>query len=187
MQTRMMLALLMASQVATVAAQGKPENDFDYLLGDWQFTARHLEYQTFGGRWSAVRLAEGQILDEYRILDEKGETVYVTTTLRNYNQPRKRWELIGADAGNGLQDFGTAQRVGNEVHIEQRFGVNSDKPSLWRIRYFDIQPDKFSWTADRSTDEGKTWVKEYMRLEARRVGAGRTLPPLTSHPGKADR
>jgi hypothetical protein len=103
----------------------------------------------------------------------------VTTTLRNYNEPRKRWELIGADAGTGLQDFGTAQRVGNEMHIEQRFGVSSDKPSLWRIRYYNIQTDKFSWTADRSTDDGKTWVKQYMNIEAKRVGAGRTLPPLT--------
>jgi hypothetical protein len=34
-----------------------------------------------------------------------------------------RWEPIGMDSQNGLQDFGTSQRVGQEVHIEQRFGV----------------------------------------------------------------
>jgi hypothetical protein len=66
--------------------------------------------------------------------------------------------LIGADAGAGLQDFGTARRVGAEMHIEQKFGVMSDQPSTWRIRYYNIQPDRFSWTADRSPDAGKTWV-----------------------------
>jgi hypothetical protein len=33
----------------------------------------------------------------------------------------------------------------------------SQNPSTLRIRCYDIQPDRFSWTADRSTDGGKTW------------------------------
>jgi hypothetical protein len=176
---RSSLLLLAALFTATsLRAQNKPEQDFDYLLGDWAFTAENLEYGKFHGFWSAVRLAEGQILDEYRIVDDKGATVYVTTTLRNYNERLKRWELIGADAGTGLQDFGTAHRVGNEVHIEQRFGVGSSTPSLWRIRYYNILPDRFLWRADRSTDDGKTWVANHMRLEARRIGPPRSLGPL---------
>ncbi len=180
MHTRLITMLLLIGHVAPALAQHKPETDFDYLLGDWSFSARHQEYKEFAGRWSAVRLADGQILDEYRILDDKHATIYVTTTLRNYNATARRWELIGADAGGGLLDFGTANRVGNEMHIEQRFEVAAGKPALWRIRYYNIQPDKFSWTADRSTDNGKTWTKAYLQIEARRIGPARTLPPLTT-------
>src|SRR5918995_6885305 len=75
------------------------KGDFDYLLGDWEFTAESKEHGKFRGHWSAVRLAEGQILDEYRVVGDKGETYYMTTTLRNYNKVQDRWELIGADAG----------------------------------------------------------------------------------------
>ena len=32
-------------------------DDFDYLLGDWEFTATDGEYGTYGGYWSALRLA----------------------------------------------------------------------------------------------------------------------------------
>jgi hypothetical protein len=172
----MMLALLLSYPTHN---RVEPENDFDYLLGDWEFTASQPEYPSFFGRWSAVRLDDGQILDEYRVLGDKGETFYVTTTLRNYNKTAKRWELIGADAGGGLLDFGTANRVGDEMHIEQRFGVAEGKPSIWRIRYYNIQPRSFSWIADRSTDDGKTWHKGYMKLEAKRIGAARVLPRLT--------
>jgi hypothetical protein len=154
------------------------KGDFDYLLGDWEYTAESKEYGKFRGYWSAVRLDEGQILDEYRVVGDKGETFYVTTSLRNYNRMMDRWELIGADAGAGLQDFGTARRVGTEMHIEQKFGVATDEPSVWRIRYFNIKPDSFSWTADRSTDGGKTWVKDHQRIEARRIGPSRKLEPL---------
>jgi hypothetical protein len=156
------------------------KGDFDYLLGDWEFTAKHKEFGEFRGLWSAVQLSEGQILDEYRVVDDKGGTIYVTASLRNYNKAMDRWELIGSEAGNGLLDFGTAQRVGSEVRIEQKFGVASGTPHTMKIRYYNIQPDRFSWTADRSSDDGKTWEKDYEQIEARRIGPARTLPPLTT-------
>jgi hypothetical protein len=187
-----LLAVTLLHPIAPVSAQTSPKRtpeqlqaayethkgDFDYLLGDWAFTAESKEHGAFRGYWSAVRLDEGQILDEYRVVGDKGETYYVTTSLRNYNRVLDRWELVGADAGTGLQDIGTGRKVGDEMHIEQRFGVMSDQPSVWRIRYHDIRPDRFSWTADRSTDGGKTWVAKHQTIEARRIGPLRSLGPL---------
>ena len=154
------------------------KGDFDYLLGEWEFKAESKEYGSFRGYWTAVRLDEGQIIDEYRIVGDRDETYYVTTTLRNYNSALGRWELMGSDAGAGLQDFGTGRKVGNEIHIEQKFGVASGTPSVWRIRYFDIGPDGFSWTADRSDDDGRTWEREYQTIQARRIGPPRSLGAL---------
>ena len=161
------------------------KGDFDYLLGDWEFSAVSREYGNFRGYWSAVRLDTGHILDEYRIVGDKGETFYVTSTVRSYNKAMDRWELVGLDAGNGLQDVGTAQRVGAEVHLEQRFGVISGQPSTWKIRYYNIQPGRFSWVADRSTDGGKTWQVKHQTIEARRIGAARSLGPLAGPKGPA--
>jgi hypothetical protein len=160
------------------------KREFDYLLGDWEFTAVSKQWGPMRGYWSAVRLDEGQILDEYRIVGDSGETYYVTTTLRNYNGGAERWELVGADAGRGLLDFGTGRRVGNEMHIEQTFGVAGGDASVWRIRYSNIQPDRFSWTADRSTDGGKTWVKDFQTIEARRIGPARSIGALALAPAR---
>src|SRR6266550_25483 len=73
------------------------KGDFDYLLGDWEFTTVSKEYGKGRGYWSAVRLATGQILDEFRIVGDHGETYYVTATLRAYNAALDRWELVGMD------------------------------------------------------------------------------------------
>jgi len=154
--------------------------EFDYLLGDWEFTAISKEWGKMRGRWSAVRLIEGQILDEYRIVGDKGETIYVTTTVRAYNAVLDRWELMGMDEGNGLNDVGTAQRVGNEMHIEQKFGVMTPNPTIRKIRYYAIRPDAFSWTSDLSRDNGKTWINDELQIEARRIGPARHLGSLTS-------
>lgn len=163
---------------ADKASYDAHQGEFDYLLGDWEFTATSQAYGKFKGYWSAVRLDKGQILDEYRVVGDSGETYYVTTTLRNYNGALDRWELVGADAGTGLQDMGTGHKVGAEMRIEQTFGVASGNPSVWRIRYYDIRPDRFSWTADRSTDGGKTWTTNFQQIEARRIGPPRFMGPL---------
>jgi hypothetical protein len=87
--------------------------------------------------------------------------------------------LVSMDEGSGLQNAGTGHLTGGEMHIEQRFGVGTATPSPWRIRYYDIGPDHFSWSADRSTDDGRTWTAAFQTIEARRIGPPRTVPPLT--------
>lgn len=155
------------------------QGDFDYLLGDWAFTSVSREFGKGRGYWSAVRLAEGaQVLDEYRVVGDSGQTYYASSTLRAYNAVLDQWDLVSAEAGTGLQNVGTGHRVGAEMHLEQKFGVTSPTPSTWRIRYYDIQPDRFSWAGDRSTDGGKTWVRDFLRIEARRIGPARSLGPL---------
>jgi hypothetical protein len=160
------------------AAYEAHKADFDYLLGEWEFTTDSKQHGQGKGFWTARRLATGQILDEFRIVGDNRETYYVTSTLRSYNAGLDRWELVGMVEGGGLQDVGTAQRIGGEVHIEQKFGVATGNTSILRIRYYNIQPDRFSWVADRSTDGGKTWAKEDQKIEAKRIGPARALEAL---------
>jgi hypothetical protein len=169
------------SNAQTRSAEGAHQADFDYLLGDWEFSAENSQYGKMHGFWSAVRLDAGrQILDEYRVVGPKGETYYLTTTVRAYNSALNQWELVSMDRGTGLQNVGTGHRDGAEMHIEQKFSGPNATTSIWRIRYYDIRPDGFSWAADRSTDSGKTWTKDFQRLEARRIGPPRTLSSLIS-------
>src|SRR5215471_4077617 len=83
-------AAALQEEKAKVAGQKTPEeiqakykahqHDFDYLLGDWEFTAVNRNGK-FRGLWSAVRLPEtGQIMDEFRVVSDTGETWYVSTT-----------------------------------------------------------------------------------------------------------
>jgi hypothetical protein len=189
------MALFLVSSTGQGAAQSTPQRtaeqirasheahqgDFDYLLGDWEFTAVSREYGTSRGFWSAVRLAEGaQILDEFRIVGDSGRTLYVTHSLRAYNAVLDQWDLVSTEGGTGLQDTGTGRKLGAEMLIDQTFGAMSGRPSKWRIRYYHILPDRFSWTADRSTDGGKSWVEQYLQIEARRVGPARSFGPLAT-------
>ena len=154
--------------------------DFDYLLGDWEFTSDNQQYGKGRGYWTAVRLGDGgPVLDEYRIVGDAGETYYVTRTLRAYNARLDQWDLVSTEGGSGLQNVGIGHRQGDEVNIEQKFGTG-DKESIWRIRYYNIGADHFSWTADRSSDGGKTWVTSFQKLEAHRIGPSRAMTLTTA-------
>jgi hypothetical protein len=157
--------------------------DFDYLLGEWEFNSVSKEWGAGGGAWTAVKLEGGQILDEYRVLGDSGQTWYFTHTIRAYNARKDHWDMVGLDYGTGLGGSGFARRTGGEVHIEQRFANARGPDAMARITYYDITPDSFRWKADRSTDGGKTWVREWLTIEAKRIGPPRTFVPLTAARG----
>jgi hypothetical protein len=150
------------------------KNDFDYLLGDWKFTLKG-QHGLQHGTWSAVRLAGGQVVDEYRIINDKGETQFMTTSVRAYNAVLDRWELVSMDDHNGLQNFGTGHLENGEMRIEQKFG-QGEPPYMLRIRYHDIGADHFLWNGDGSGDGGRTWTSR-SQIEATRTGPPRRLAP----------
>ena len=159
---------------AQIATQEKPLHDFDYLLGDWEFTGANTQSGAVHGVWSAAQLGDGEILDEIRITSEHG-TTYRTQYLRIYNFKSRQWEIVATEEGAGLQNRGTAVRDGDEIRIEQTIGTATGKPSLLKIRYYEISPDHFSWSADRSNDNGATWVTGYQQLDVKRIGPARPL------------
>ena len=181
--TRLTAPLFAQADSKRISEQVTPsathKTDFDFLLGDWEFTSDSQQYGKFGGRWSFVRLETGQILDEYRVLGNNGQTFYLTAAIRAYNAAADRWESISMDPGAGLQGFATEERVNSEMHSEQKASGAAGKQITLRVRYYNIQPDHFSWSADRSTDGGQTWTKDFQRIEANRIGPARNLGPLT--------
>jgi hypothetical protein len=62
-----------------------------------------------------VRLVEGEeVVDDYRVVGEPGETYEPSPTITSFNAVLDRWELISVDNGKGFHDFGTGGREGGE-------------------------------------------------------------------------
>ena len=152
---------------------GSTEGDFDFLLGSWEFTAESKvpgvppKYQ---GRWTAERIGDGTLVeDDFTGLDDRGRRVYLGVTIRAFDAKAKRWTTAFVEPVRYLEgqtakwSLGTAWR---ERH-EMREGP-LDEAKASRARFYDIAPDHFSWSMDRSTDGGKSWINDYLRVQARR-------------------
>ena len=161
---------------ALQAALEAHQHEFDYLLGDWSFVARNRQGGTFQGHWTAERLPGGQILDEFRV--ERPSGPHSVFTVRAYNAALGRWDIVTLNRVAGLGHVGTARKVGREIVADQNVGSEDVHPSVWHIRYHDITESHFLWDADQSSDGGKTWDRDFMTIEAHRVGTSHVFGSL---------
>jgi hypothetical protein len=164
------------SSADSARAAARP-GDFDFLEGKWTIVYNNAQPgipPDLRGTWTATKQADGRVLyDEFRILGPKGETVSLGASYRVFDHVRKQWDcryvqliLPGDEGPQQLAQWAefTAWPEGSTLRVDQK----SSRGSL-RITYYDIAKDHFRWKADVSTDSGKTWKADQIRIEARRA------------------
>ena len=174
------LAILLAgglqSPTASQAAAGP--SDFDFLKGRWNVVYNNTAPgipPNLKGAWVAEEQADGRVLyDEFRVFGPNGQTVTLGVTYRIFDHGRGRWDMryaavLAAPPGEAVRMPAqwaelTAWRDGHDMCVDQ---VSAGR--RLRIRYYNITPDHFSWKADVSTDGGKTWSVDQIKIEATRV------------------
>lgn len=159
------------------ASSESTERDFDFLLGSWEFTAESKVPgvpPVYHGRWTGERIGDATLVeDDFAGLDDGGRRVYLGVTIRAFDAKAKRWTTAFVEPVRYLEgrtakwSLGTAWREEHEMHEGP---LDTAKAS--RARFYDIGPDHFSWRMDQSTDGGKTWTYDLLRVQARRTSAG---------------
>ena len=148
--------------------------DFDFLDGKWNIRFQSRKSPTeFGparaGTWSAHRTHDGLVIeDEFSLINPDGSRT-LTLTYRVYNKARKTWEIAGVAAKQGSPWApGVSWSDGKDRFVVQTYGTGPDA-LITRIRYYAVTPNHFLWRADGSTDGGKTWMKDFWKIEANRA------------------
>ena len=168
-----------AQQAPTPKAPPPEASQFDFLLGEWTVDVSSRAPGTpprYQGVWRAAKTLNGLgIVDEYGVADDAGRIVYAGTTLRVFDTKAGKWTMRYVDAWGGETGRWSelvGVKEGPEMHVEQRGQAADGRTTILKIRYYNIQPSRFSWAADNSSDGGATWVRDYLRIEAtRRVKA----------------
>ena len=149
--------------------------DFDFLDGKWNIRFQSRKSATefnpaVAGTWSAHRTHDGLVIeDEFSLINAKDGSRSLTLTYRSYNKQRKTWEIAGANVKQGTPWApGTSWSDGRDRFVVQWYGTG-EKALITRIRYYAITPDHFLWRADGSNDGGKTWTRDFWKIEANRA------------------
>ena len=148
--------------------------DFDFLEGTWRirFQARKSATEFWparAGTWTGRKTHGGLVLeDEFRLINPRDNVGSLTLTYRVYNRSRKTWEIAGVSAKDGSPWApGVSWSDGRDRFVVQTYGTPPDA-LITRIRYYQITSDHFLWRADGSTDGGKTWIRDFWKIEANR-------------------
>jgi len=150
-------------------------SQFDFLVGEWTVDVTSKAPGAppqYHGVWRAAKTLNGLgVVDEYGIVDDSDRVVYSGATLRVFDTQTGTWTMryvdqLGGQTGRWSELVGVEQ--GREMHVEQRGQAPDGRTTILKIRYYNIQPQHFSWAADQSSDGGASWVRDYLRLEATR-------------------
>jgi hypothetical protein len=109
------------------------------------------------------------ILDDFKALAPTGEPISSFVTLRTYSETTRRWELQGLAAlqpSAALEWHGTWQD--GQMILDAAGHGPDGTPLRTRIRFFQIESDRFSWESRVSQDGGNTWFRN-SSLDALRI------------------
>jgi hypothetical protein len=146
-------------------------DDLDFLVGLWHFRFQQRNGNgafnpPFTGHWSFERKrGSALIVDHWRRDNPESTMDSGTWTYRTFSGRRKLWELEGTDTGSGVWQPGLMWSDRTSRYVIQHNGN-----VIVRFRYFAIEPNRFLWRADASTDQGRTWLLDRWTMEVTRVG-----------------
>jgi hypothetical protein len=158
-----------ASRVALSATVREPSiHDFDAMLGTWTFTAHTKNPRSpkpeFGGDWTWSRTGVNYLIeDDYRVVDATGTQQYLGVTYRAYNAATKQWTNAFVQPPGAKWSIAAAWRDGADM-VEGP----TDSTAHTRARFVFVDPDHFIWHFDRSNDGGRSWINDYVRVDAHR-------------------
>ena len=166
---------------APVAVAAPAEvKQFDFLLGQWELEVHPkvsgLAAMIHGtprlvGTWKAWRAAGGLgIEDEMRIVDASGNPIALNRTQRVYAAAEGLWNISGHDVTRGRTSEAKGKWQDSEMHVDGHF-TDAGSKILTRTRFYGITAGAFHMQQDRSTDNGQTWEKGSLAIDAKRVTA----------------
>lgn len=139
----------MGAAQARQAQEAEALREFDFWLGEWDLAwgdgqhATNSIYQDFDGR---------VIVESF---DGRPSIELQGMSVSTYDVDAGCWRQTWVDNKGSYLDFRGEFRDGQMDLRTER--VIDGRPTLLRMRWFDIRRDALTWAWERSEDAGRTW------------------------------
>jgi hypothetical protein len=148
---------------APSSCQSPAHAQFDFWIGDWT-----LRWTDESGRevmgFNRISKIHGGcvILEEF---DGRDGTPLRGGSLSSYDASAGKWKQVWVDNQGSWLDFEGGITEGNPYFARR---VTAPGRGSQGMVFRDINKDSLTWDWERSTDEGKTWVRQWRILYTRR-------------------
>ncbi|HEV8431544.1 MAG TPA: hypothetical protein VGQ41_26835 [Pyrinomonadaceae bacterium] len=152
-------------------------SQFAFIIGKWRCDVRVKKeegtWQPYSATWVGRYILDGYVIaDEYRMTSQKGELIVHGMNFRSYSVEKKSWVMRWLSAtGSFWVELGPEKLGGVRVGPKSiTFNlIDTFAPdALTRVTFSNISESHFTWTSERSLDQGSTWA-EFMVIEAHRI------------------
>lgn len=134
----------------------KPEEYFNFWLGEWDLTWEDADGSTAHGTNHVERVLDGQVIKENFEAFSGAYEGFKGKSYSVYNPLTGQWHQTWVDNNAGYLDFKGEFEGDNRIF--QRKGVNPQgKEILQRMVFYDITVNSLTWDWEISEDNGHTW------------------------------
>jgi len=135
------------------------DDALDFWLGDWDVSWVGRTGRRGSGRNRITRVVDGRgVLEQFDGRVPGGQLLGMSLSIRDNEDGR--WRQTWIDSSGGYLDFVGVAADGRIAF--QRPTVEDGVPTLRRMVWTDVEPDRFAWRWQRSTDQGATWTDEWV-------------------------
>ena len=142
-------------------------SQFAFIIGKWRCDVRLKgedgTWQPYRATWVGRYILDGHaIADEYRMTTQTGELIVHGMNFRFYSVEKKNCVMRWLNATGSWLELGPEKLGG--VHVTPKtitFNlIDTFAPdALTRVTFSNISESQFTWTGERSLDQGKTWAE----------------------------
>lgn len=152
-------------------------SQFAFIIGKWRCDVRLKgedgTWQPYQATWVGRYILDGHVIaDEYRMTNQTGELIVHGMNFRSYSVEKKTWVMRWLSATSSFWlELGPEKLGGVRVTsktITFNFIDTFAPEALTRVTFSNISERNFTWSGERSLDQGKTWA-EFMVIEAHRT------------------
>jgi hypothetical protein len=151
-------------------------SQFAFIIGKWRCDVRakgdNGTWQPYQATWVGRYILDGYVIaDESRMTNPAGERVGHGMNLRSYSIEKKTWIMRWLDATrSSWVELGPEKLGGVRVTPKTiTFNLIDTPDTLSRVTFSNISVNHFTWSEEKSLDQGKTWSR-FVVIEARRAG-----------------
>lgn len=178
MKTMLLMIMIQSSLLLAQMAEAPAEaSQFQFSVGDWDAWSKSYDPATGKLVKEGKACLQVSYLNDKRMIfeqwtsydEETGKVSYHGTTLRSYSEKENQWRAVFFQTyQQGVSTHMTFHKEKDEMigRWETKHLVRG--VVLFRIRFFNIEKDSFSWESKLSIDYGKTWHLESTYTAKRR-------------------
>ena len=155
-------------------------SQFAFIIGKWRcdvgVKGDNGTWQTYPATWVGRYILDGYVIaDEYRMTNTAGELVVHGMNLRSYSVEKKTWIMRWLDATRSFWVELGPEKLGGVGVTPKAITFNLidifAPDALCRVTFSNISASHFTWSEEKSLDQGKTWT-QFVVVEAYRANEG---------------
>ena len=136
--------------------------EFDFWVGNWNLTWEYSDGTEGKGINHIVKTLDDKVIQEnFEATDGGPYSGFKGTSISVFNPNSKMWRQAWADNQGGYFNF--IGEVGEGLRIFKTNPVKNQQGQdiILRMRFYEIQPDSFTWDWEQSKDGGESWALQW--------------------------